>query len=153
MTTHIKKGLIWMVAFPLSLLLLVAVVGPQTPYKRVANSVCPVCGSTRREITWFGLFSHEEYTVSALEKWLKRKEPTFQPEWQFISEQTFYVLGRSCGVSGSPEIYQLVPILDDVVEKLSDERIAGLVLVLRQGSPDAQRQEIQRISDDYFDVK
>jgi hypothetical protein len=88
-----------------------------------------------------------------LEKWLKRKEPSFQPQWQLISKQAYYVLGSSCGVSGSPEIYRLVPILDDVVEKLSDERIAGLVVVLRQGSPDEQRLEIQRISDDYFEVK
>ena len=45
------------------------------------------------------------------------------------------------------------PILDDVVEKFSDERIAGLVAVLRQGSRDEQRQAIQRISDEYFGSK
>lgn len=153
MMTRTKKRIVWIVSIGVGLVLLVGVVGPLIPYKRVANSVCPVSGSTRQEITWFGRFSHEERTVSALEQWLKRREPSFQPQWRHISTQTYYVLGRACGVAGTPEIYQLRPILDGVVEKFSDERIAGLVATLRQGSRDEQRQAIQRISDDYFDAK
>jgi hypothetical protein len=85
-----------------------------------------------------------------LEHWLKRREPSFEPHWRHISTQTYYILGRACGTAGAPEIYQLRGILDGVVEKFSDERIAGLVAVLRQGSRDEQRQAIQKISDDYF---
>jgi len=153
MTTRTKKQIVWSVSIALGLALLVAAVGPFISYKQVANSVCPISGSTRSEITWFGRFNHEERTVSALEQWLKRKEPAFQPQWRHISTQTYYVLGRACGTSGTPEIYQLRPILDGVVEKFSDERIARLVAVLRHGSSDEQREAIRRISDDYFDGK
>ncbi len=110
-------------------------------------------GSTRQQTTWFWRFSHEERTVSALEQWLKRREPSFQPQWRHTSTQTYYVLGRACGTAGTPEIYQLQPILDGVVEQFSEERIAGLVAILRQGSREEQRQAIQRISDDYFNAK
>ena len=153
MMTRTKKRIVWIVSIAFGLVLLVGVVGPLIPYKRVANSVCPVSGSTRQEITWFGRFSHEERSVSALEQWLKRKEPSFQPQWRHTSTQTYYILGRACGTAGTPEIYQLRPILDGVVEEFSDERIAGLVAVLRQGSRDEQRQAIQKISDEYFDTK
>jgi hypothetical protein len=47
----------------------------------------------------------------------------------------------------------LRPILDDVVERFSEERIAGLVEVLRHGSRDEQTEVIQGISDDYFGSK
>jgi hypothetical protein len=150
MMIRIKRRIIWIASVALGLVLLVGLVGPLIPYKRVANSVCPVSGSTRQEITWFGRFSHEERTVSALEQWLKHREPTFQPQWRHTSTQTYYVLGRACGTAGAPEICQLRPILGDVVEEFSDERIAALVAVLRQGSRDEQREVIQRISDDYF---
>jgi len=99
------------------------------------------------------LFHHDERATSALEQWLKRREPSFEPQWQHTSTQTYYVLGRACGTSGIPEVYQLRPILDGVVGKFSDERIADLVTILRQGSRDEQRQAIQRIADDYFDTK
>lgn len=153
MMARTKKKIVWIVSIAFGLVLLVAVVGPFIPYKRVANSVCPVSGSTRQEITWFGRFSREERTVSALEQWLRRREPSFQPQWLHTSTQTDYILGRACGTAGAPEIYRLRPILDDVVGKFSEERIAGLVAVLRQGSRDEQRQAIQRISDDYFDAQ
>ena len=87
------------------------------------------------------------------EQWLKRKESSFQPKWQHTSTQTYYVFGRACGIAGTPEIYQLRPILDGVVEKFSDERIASLVAILREGSRDEQKQAIRKISDDYFDTK
>ena len=153
MTTRTKKRIIWKGSIALGLVLLLGIAGPLIPYKRVANSVCPISGSTRREIIWFGRFSHEERTVSALEQWLNRKEPSFQPQWRSTSTQTYYLLGRGCGTGGTPEIYQLRLILDGVVRKFSDERIAGLVAVLRHESRDDQRQAIQRISDDYFGGK
>ena len=128
-------------------------VGPFIPYKEVKNWVCPISGSTKKEIRWFGYFGREERTVSGLELWLQRRELTFQPQWQFTSTQTYYVLACACGTGGTPEIYQLRPILDGVVETLSDERIAGLVAVLRQGSRDEQRQMIQSIADEYFASK
>jgi len=88
-----------------------------------------------------------------LEAWLRRKEPGFEPKWRPLSTQTYFVLGRSCGTAGTPVIYHLRPILDLVVEKLSDDRIAGLVAVLRRGSRDKQRQMIEKITNDVFDQK
>jgi hypothetical protein len=87
-----------------------------------------------------------------LEKWLKRREPGFEPNWQYLSTQTYFVLGRSCATAGTPQVYQLIPILDRVVEKLSDERIADLVAVLRHGSRDEQRHMIEKIVDEVFDT-
>lgn len=153
MMMRTKKWIVRWSSIALGLVLLVGVVGERFPYKRVDNAMCPVTGSMRREITWFGYFSHEERTVSALELWLRRREPSFQPQWQHISRQTYYVLSGACGTAGSPEIYLLRPMMDGIVEKFSDERIADLVAILRHGSRDEQSQAIHKIADDYFEVK
>ena len=47
----------------------------------------------------------------------------------------------------------MLPILDGVISELSNEKIAGLVTVLRHGSRDEQKQAIQKITDDYFDTE
>src|SRR5262245_33325518 len=140
MTARTKQRIVWTISIAVGAVLLLGIVGPLIPYKKVHNWVCPVSGSTKRQITWFGHFSRDERTVSALEQWLERREPSFEPSWQHTSTQTYYVLGRACGTGGTPEIYHLRPILDGVVSKFSDERIAALVTVLRQGSRDEQRQ-------------
>jgi hypothetical protein len=119
-------------------------------YKEVTYWICPITGSTRTKVTWFGLFSHEERTVSALEKWLKRKEPGFEPNWQHVSTKTYFVLARSYTCGSSPEIRQLTPILDQVVGNLSDARLAELIAVLRHGSQGEQRQMINKIYDEVF---
>lgn len=153
MTAHTKRRIVWSVSLVLGAAVLIGVVGPLIPYKKVDNWVCPVSGSTKRQVTWFGYFSYDEHTTSALEQWLERREPCFEPHWRQTSTTTYYILARGYSCGETPEIYQLRPILDGVISKFSDERIAGLVIVLRQGSRDEQRQEIQRISDDYFDMK
>jgi hypothetical protein len=153
MIARSKKRIVWSVSIALALAVTLAVAGPWIPYKRVRNWVCPISGASRHDITWFRYFRHQERIVSGLEQWLKDREPSFEPQWQPISTQTYYVLGRACGTSGTPPIYQLRPILHDMVEKLSDERIAALVTVLRRGSRDGQRRMIQSISDEYFNLE
>jgi hypothetical protein len=150
MTSGTKKRMVWSVSVTIGLVLLLGVFGPAIQYKETTRWICPVSGSTRNEIIWFGHFSHEERTVSALEKWLKRREPDFVPHWQVHSRQTYSVMSRSCALWEAPEIYQLSPILNNVVEKLSDAQIAALVTVLRTGSPDEQKQMIERISAQFF---
>jgi hypothetical protein len=150
MASGTKKRIVWGVSITVGLVLLFGFVGPLIPYKQVRNWICPVSGSTRTEITWLGHFSHEERTATALEKWLRRKEPGFEPNWQHFSTQTYFVLGRSCATAGTPEIYQLSPILDRVVGKLSDKQIAALVAVLRVGSHDEQQHMIEKVSDEVF---
>ena len=153
MTARANKRIVWSISIAVGVVLLLGIVGPLMPYKKVENWVCPVSGSTKRQSTWFGCFSHDERTTSALEKWLRRGEPSFEPQWWHTSTTTCYVLGTGYACGKTPEVYQLRPILDGVVSMFSDERIAGLVTVLRQGSRDERRQAIQRISDDYFDTK
>ena len=133
--------------------MLLGIFGPFITYKTVDYYICPISGSTKTQVTWFGRFTRDERTTSALEQWLKRREPSFEPQWQRRSRNTFGVLSRGFACGNAPEIYQLTTILDGVVKKFSDERIANLVAVLRQGTPEEQRQEIERISDDYFDTK
>ncbi len=100
---------------------------------------------------WFGVFKREERTTSALEEWLRRKEPGFQPSWQHISTQRYWLGGWSCGTAGTPEVCALIPVLQcEGFKKLSDERIASLVEVLRHGSPEQQRQMISSIADEAF---
>jgi len=150
MTSTPRKKIIWSVSIALGLVLLLGFIGPNISYKLVRNWICPISGSTRTQIIWFGYFGHEERTATALERWLKHKEPGFKPSWQPLSTQTYFLFGRSYGTAGTPEIYELEPILDRVVEKLSNERIAGLVAVLRHGSRDEQRQIMKSITDEVF---
>ena len=153
MTTSTKRRIVWNASIALGLALLLSVAGPLIPYKKVDTWVCPVSGSTKRQVTWFGYVNHDERTTSALEEWLARREPSFAPQWQHTSTTTYYFLGRGYACGRVPEIYELRPILGGVVGKFSDERISGLITVLRQGSQDEQRRAIRRISDDYFDTK
>jgi hypothetical protein len=150
MKASTKRRLIWGVSIVLGAYVLLGVVGPLIPYKQVDNWVCPLTGSTKIQVTWFGCFSHDERTTSALEQWLKRREPAFEPQWKHTSTTTHYVFARGHECGETPEIYQLVSILDDVVGQFDDERIAGLVSVLRHGSRDEQRQAIKMIWDDYL---
>jgi len=152
MTRRTKQRMAWSVSIMLGAVLLLGFVS-LVPYNTVNNWVCPVSGSTKRTITWFGNFSYEERTVSALELWLKRREPSFHPQWQSTSTQTYYVGARSCATGGMPEICRLMPIIDQAVEMVGDERIASLVAVLRHGSRDEQRQVIQSIADEVFDTE
>lgn len=115
--------------------------------------MCSVSGSTRTEIEWFGYHKREVRTVSALEFWLRKREPGFKPTWQQRSRQTYGVLVRACGVGPSPEISTLTPVLDLVIETLSDKEIAALVDVLRNGSLEEQREMIWKVSDKVFEKK
>jgi|SRR5580704_11552886 hypothetical protein len=153
MTPTVEKRIAWSIIITIGLILLLGFIGQFIAYKEVSYWICPITGSTRTKVTWFKYFSHEERTVSALEKWLKRRETTFEPNWQHLSTDTYFVLIRSFADAGTPEIYQLRPILDQVVEDLSDARLAELVEVLRHGSRDEQRQMIKNISDEVFAKK
>ena len=135
----------------LGLLLLEMFVGSFIPYKERSNWVCTVSGSTRTEIIWFGCFKQEKRTASALEEWLVRKEPGFQPSWRHLSTQEYSIGGFSCATAGTPEVYALTPVLErGGIQKLSDDRIAALVEVLRHGSPDERARMIRSISDEVF---
>jgi hypothetical protein len=86
--------------------------------------------------------------VTALERWLKRREPGFAPNWQHTSTDGYFVLGRSFACSTAPKVTGLTPVLDLVVEKLDDNEISELVRILRYGSADEQRKMIDKVSDD-----
>ena len=148
MRSETKRRIGWSLGIAAGLVVLLIFVGAAIPYKEVSWWVCPVSGSTRREITWFGHFAHEERTVSALERWLRRREPGFVPNWQLASTDGYFTVGRSFACSTAPQISTLIPVLDRVVEKLDDNEISDLVRVLRYGSAYEQRKMIEKVADD-----
>lgn len=150
MTSRTKRTLFWTIGIILITLSLLAFVGPLIPYKERSNWICTVTGSTRTDVTWFGLFRHQERTVSYLEQWLNQREPQFQPNWQHLSTQTCYIGGGfSCGTAGTPDVYRLTYTLkEDGIRKMSDGRIAALIEVLRHGSADTRKQMIESFSDE-----
>lgn len=150
MTLRKKRILFWALGIGLSVLSLLMFVGPSIPYKERSNWVCTVTASTRTDVTWFGLFRHQERTVSYLEQWLRRREPGFEPCWQYISTQAYYIGGGfSCGTAGTPDVYSLTSTLkEDGIQKMSDDQIAALVEILRHGTADARKRKIASFSDE-----
>lgn len=149
MPTRVKKPILWTISIAAGIVLLLTIIGPAIEYKQVDIWVCSVTGSTKTHVTWFRHFSHDKRTTSALEQWLKRKEPSFEPQWQHTSTDIYYIFASSYACGDKPVVYRLAPILDGVVSKFSDERITQLVAVLRHGSRDEQIEAVQRISDEY----
>lgn len=153
MAARIKRKVLWGVAISIVAFLCFGVFGPLIPYKERSNYICPVTASTRTDVTWFGVFESHQRTVSFLEKWLKQREPSFQPSWQFMSSQKYYFWGgRSCAVGGTPEAYELTYTLKlPGVQKISDDRIGNLIDTLRHGSPDDRKRIVQIFSDQVMD--
>ena len=149
----LQMRIVWSFSIAVAAVLLLGIVGPFIQYKKSDFWVCPVSCSTKRHVTWFGCFSHDERTTSSLERWLKRREPSFEPPWRHTSTTTYYILARSYACGETPAVYRLMPIINGIVSKFSDQRIASLVIVMRQGSLDEQRPAIEKISDDYFEIK
>jgi len=148
MNPRSNKRVLWSTSIAACFLLALAVLGPLISYKTVENSICPVSGSIRRETVWFGTFHREKRTVSPLETWLQHHEPGFQPAWKYLSTQTFQLLGRSCATAGAPEVYSLIPFLDQIVAELDDARIAQMVDILRHGTKEEQRAMIETAFDE-----
>lgn len=148
------KQVISRVAFiTLAFALLLPLVGGQIAYRKDEIWVCPVSAATRTRVTWFGIFDHEERETTALEQWIQSREPFFQPQWQHVSTTSYMLLGRSYACGKAPEIYDLRPIIDEMMTRCSDEKIGGLIQILRQGSRDEQRQAIRKMVADSFDAQ
>lgn len=152
------RPIFWRICMMLSIAVLV-LFGSRNPWQKVKQQICPVTGSMRIEVTTLGYFKREERTVSALETWLKRREPGFEPKWQTMSVQDYYLVTRRCGVGhAEDEIYGLRLILDGIVEKLSEERISALVAVLRNSSRDEsmrlkRQQMVESIAQEFFELE
>jgi len=153
MAARVKRKVLWDFAISIVLFLCVGVFAVLMPYKERSNYICPVTASTRTDITWFGLFTSHQRTVSFLEKWLKQREPSFQPNWQHMSTQTYYIGGGfSCGYAGTPDAHQLTYTLKlSGVQKMSDGQIGNLIEALRHGSPDDRKRMIQSFSDEVME--
>ena len=159
MTRQIPRPIFWGVPLTLELAVLVVCVGLRIPYRTVKYRICPITGSMRIEVTTVGYFYSEKRTVSALETWLTRREPDFEPKWETMSVEDCYLIVRSCGVGhAEDEIYELRPILDGIVEKLSEERISALIAVLRNRSRDesmrkSRQQMVESIAQEFFELE
>lgn len=134
MAAPAKKQILWSVSIAVGIFILLGIVGSIIPYRKVDTWVCPVTGSTRSQVKWFGNFTHGQRVTSPLERWLKVTEPSFEPQWWHLSTKTSSFLARSYACGKAPEIYPLLPILDGVISELGDEKIAGLVTVQRRGN-------------------
>ena len=154
MIARAKGRIVWKISIFIGAALLLGTVSPLIPYKTVRSGACPVSGSIKFQYTWLGFFSYERGSESALQRWLQRREPSFEPQWQFHATETYYLFGGhswSCGKP--PPVTYFQPILDRLVEKMSEEKIAALVAVLRSGSRDKQMHTLQSVSDEVFDVQ
>lgn len=139
----LRKWTRWAVLVAVAGFILYQVAGPMIPIQRTTRWCCPVTGSTKVETVWLWFFDSKTVTPTALERWLRQREPDFQPPWEFTSRQTRYLHGRSCGTRGTPAVFNLRPLLDDLVATSSDETLAQLVETLRNGSPEEREQAVQ----------
>lgn len=105
----------------------------------------PVTGSTRHETTHFGFWSlPATETESALARWAANHVKDHRPKWQFVSETKRGCLWTIRGTGSMPPVYLLHGRLGEVVvASTSDEELAALIEVLREGSDAEQRQAIE----------
>jgi hypothetical protein len=134
-----------------AVVVLLLTVAHSIPFKEVRISMCPISGSREVVTRWFGLWARVEVKETALELWIRRREPTFRPQWKRLSTNTHYVLARGFGCSPAPPIYTLQPLMQHVTNKLSDERIAELVDVMRTGTREEQQEFLKKIEDEIFE--
>ena len=149
----IKNKAVFIGLLLLGMVLFYGILGPLIPYKTSKLSVCPVSGSTKTHVLWFGCIQRESQTTSALEHWLTRREPAFRPQWESLFTTTYYLAGRKYACGPAPEIYLLIPFIEQIVSRSSDEQLASLVTVLRQGSREEQRHMIKKLEDEYLGNK
>ena len=143
-----KKEWLWWLAGVIGLVGLVGGLGPLIPYKKVTYSVCPISGSMRTHVVWLGCFEGEERVMMPLEKWIKRREPDFEPEWRHLSTNVHFLLGRSFGCSRAPAVHRLRPLQDLLIKNLTEEQLGGLIAVLRKGAEEDQKELVARISEE-----
>ncbi|RME94888.1 MAG: hypothetical protein D6766_04730, partial [Verrucomicrobia bacterium] len=102
--------------------------------------------------TWFGLVHRTNRVVTPLERWLREREPDFEPPWQLLSVTTTYLLGsRMHECSHAPPVWELRPVQDALVRTLDEAALRDLIHTLRHAPEDQQRQLIQRLGDRLLD--
>lgn len=143
----------WRFLTVLGIVAIVVFAAPLVPVKTTTVWCCPVSGSTKRLTRWFGGFPREVRTTSALEVWLKKREPAFEPRFEFVSMKTDQLIGNSHGSAPAPAIYGARPYLEFVIRWSGDEKIAGLVAVLRNGSNEERRRAVSEIVDEAIDAE
>ena len=146
-STVLKAKVAWWLTACLVLVGLVGWLGPLIPYKTVVHSVCPISGSMRTQVVWFGSLKREQRLTMPLENWIKNREPDFEPQWRHLSTNRHFLLGRSFGCSTAPPILQLRSIQGLIIQNLTDEGITELIEVFRNGSSEQQKDLVARITD------
>jgi hypothetical protein len=91
-----------------------------------------------------------EVKQTALQNWISKREPQFEPKWLHLSTRSRSVLITTFGCSPAPTVYHLRPILSLIVERLDERKIAKLVEVLRTGTKEEQREFSKVIEDEIF---
>ena len=134
--------------FLLASFFVVTVVGmswPRLPYRTEIAQICPVSGSISREVIWFGFHRDVRIEATALEGWIREREPDFSPEFEdWCLYRTFlFSVRRSC--SKSPSIVRLRSIQDRLVRELPEARLRELVRVLRKEDQTKQREFVETL--------
>ena len=134
----------WMVAIGLWLFIAYAFVGPFVTYRTYDIRICPITGSTLTHRTFLGRAQPPERKVTALENWLRLREPEFEPQWQHLSRAEIRIAGGRYACGRAPEIYGYRRSLENMLAHMMDEEIAEMVEILRHGSKEEQRSVLDR---------
>lgn len=137
--------------FLLASFFVVTVVGiawPRLPYKTEVVQICPISGSILREVVWFGFSREQTVESTALEEWIRDREPDFAPQFEpWCQYRTFlFSVRRTC--SKSPSIFLLRSVQDRLVADLSESRIKDLIRILRSAEPKQKREFVETVLDE-----
>lgn len=106
--------------------------------------MCPVTGSVEGTVTWWGVKRSTFHESTALELWLKEREPDFVPryeKWCSFS-RSFSGIRRSC--FSPPPVHRLLDVQDELV-KLSTSELNDLVSTLRNEDRSQHREVVEQV--------
>jgi hypothetical protein len=116
------------------------------PYRSHLSWIDPVTGSMKVQEQYFLVPVSTVIETSALERWIIRHEGRYSNQWQFLNELSASLIGGRCRACGlAPAIYELhASGLDEgFVRRASDERIAGFIRAMREGTDSERERAIE----------
>src|SRR5262249_14882963 len=124
-----KRWIVWTVATIFGIGLLAIVYA--APYQHIRVSMCPICGSTLTDTTWFAFIHQQHKETSPLETWLVKRQPTFVPKCQVIADDQHALFTSDFTDYHRPQIGRIAPFLDTVIKNESEDKINRLVSTLK----------------------
>ena len=122
------------------------VVGPRIPVREVEGWVCPVSGSRRIQTTWLTFWSREKTETTSLEKWIRKRDASFQPRWQFLFKTTQYLMGTRYACAPAPAVYPIHSFQGDL-SQLDEKNLIRWVEALGRGSDEEKQEAVRQMSE------